>query len=393
MSGAGRRPDEAYTRRALDLAARGLGRTSPNPAVGAVVVADGEIVGEGWHQRAGEPHAEPIALAAAGDSARNATIYVSLEPCCHHGRTPPCTDAIIEAGIRRVVYACPDCDDRCAGQGAQALAAAGIEVTCGPLGEQARRLNEAYFKHKRTGLPFVTLKMACSLDGKTATRTGDSKWVTGEATRARVHQMRDQSDAVMVGIGTVLADDPRLTTRLADGEGRDALRVVVDPRARTPTDARVVAGESEADCLIAVTGDAPQERVEALQKGGAEVIMIRGAASQAVTRHPSSTRRSALQSATDFVDLLALMTELGRRDVMSVLLEGGGTLAAGAVAAGIVDKVVFFYAPKLIGGEAAPTALEGLGVETIAEALKADITAVERIGEDIMVEAYLCSQD
>lgn len=365
-------PDAVFMRRALDLAARGLGRTSPNPAVGAVVVVQGEIVGEGWHERAGCPHAEVVALAAAGPRARDATLYVTLEPCCHFGRTPPCTDAILAAGPRRVVYACPDCDERCAGQGAAALAARGLEVVCGPLGDEALRLNEAYFKHKRTGLPFVTLKLACSLDGKTATRTGESRWISGEQSRALVHELRDRSDAVMVGIGTVLRDDPRLDTRRVGGGGRNALRVVVDSRARTPLAARVLSAGSPGGCVIAVCHDAPPGRTAALRAAGAEVLSLPCAA-------PPQTG----------VDLAALMAELGRRAVMSVLLEGGATLAAGAVRAGVVDKVLLFVAPKLIGGAEAPGALGDLGVEALASAPALRFSRLERVGEDVLLEAYL----
>lgn len=373
------RLDEVFMARALELAARGLGRTSPNPAVGAVVVRDGEIVGEGFHERAGGLHAEPLALAQAGERARGATIYVSLEPCCHRGRTPPCTEAIIRAGIRRVVYACEDCDDRCAGEGARTLTRAGIETACGPLAEQARRLNEAYFKHKRTGLPFLTLKLALSLDGKTATAEGDSRWITGPAARERVHRMRDRSDAVMVGIKTVLADDPALTTRLPEG-GKDALRVVVDSGAHTPPTARVIAGGGPPGCVVAVSAPAPQEPVAAIERAGAEALIL------PLADYNDGSGRLG-------VDLRALMIALGRRDIMSILLEGGPTLAAGAVCAGIVDKFMLFCAPLLIGGTDAPPALGDLGVMKLAEAPRLRITAVERVGEDILVEAYPCSRD
>ncbi|MEN6547499.1 MAG: bifunctional diaminohydroxyphosphoribosylaminopyrimidine deaminase/5-amino-6-(5-phosphoribosylamino)uracil reductase RibD, partial [Armatimonadia bacterium] len=241
-----------YLQRAVELATRGLGRTAPNPPVGAVIVnTAGEIVGEGFHPRAGEPHAEALALRAAGDAAAGADLYCTLEPCCHHGRTPPCTEAIIAAGVRRVCYAMQDPDPRCAGGGAEALRAAGLEVSGPHVDETVTELYEPYLRHKQTGLPFVTLKLACSLDGKVATRTGDSRWITCEASRALVHRWRDQSDAVMVGIGTVLADDPRLTVRLAEdapssvgrglvpGQDRQPLRVVVDSTARTSPEAQV----------------------------------------------------------------------------------------------------------------------------------------------------------
>jgi diaminohydroxyphosphoribosylaminopyrimidine deaminase/5-amino-6-(5-phosphoribosylamino)uracil reductase len=364
--------NEAYMRRALELAARGLGRTSPNPAVGAVVVRAGAIVGEGHHRRAGAPHAEREALANAGEAAEGADLYVTLEPCCHRGRTPPCTEAIVEAGIARVAYACGDPDPRARGRGCRELEGAGIEVEAGMLEEEAERLNEAYLKHKRTGRPFVTLKLAMTLDGKIATRSGESRWITGEAARRRVHEMRDRSDAVMVGVGTVLADDPRLTTRGIEGR-RDALRVICDSRARTPPQAQVVRQESDAPCLVAVTGGADTERVEALEGAGAEVLSL-----------PARDGRT---------DLEALSLALGERDIMSVLLEGGGTLAWGALEAGIVDKVALFYAPMILGGEGAVPAVGGAGIERITDALRLRDMTVERVGDDLLVEGYVCSQD
>ncbi len=365
--------EASHMRRALELARRGLGRTAPNPAVGAVVVRDGQVVAEGWHHAAGQPHAEIEALAAAGEAARDADLYVTLEPCCHYGRTPPCTDAIIAAGIARVIYACSDVDPRVAGQGETILKAAGVEVISGLLGDEAKRTNEAYFKHKRTGLPFVTLKLACTLDGKVAGRTGDSKWVTGEQAREYVHQLRDQNDAVMVGIGTVLSDNPALTTRLPGDEGRDALRVVVDTQARTPADAAVIGPDSEAGCLIAVGQSAPEERVKALRTAGAVVVAL-----------PEDDRG---------VDLQALMAELGRRDVMGLLCEGGPRLAGSLLAAGLVDRLLLFYAPKLLGDAQALDAVVGLDIAQMAQALHLSIDDVERFGDDILLTVRLCSQD
>ena len=351
-------------RRALELAALGLGRTSPNPAVGAVVVRDDTVVGEGYHERAGGPHAERVGRARAGVAARGAAQYVTLEPCCHYGRTPPCTDAIIEAGIRRVIFASADPDIRAGGRGAQQLTAAGIEVEEGLLRDEADRLNEAYFKHKRTGRPFVTLKLA--------TRSGDSRWITGTAARARVHEMRNRSDAVMVGVGTVLADDPRLTTRGIEG-GRDAVRIVCDSHARTPPEAQVIREASEAPCLVAVTERAEQERLDGLSAAGAEVLVL-----------PADEGR---------VDLDALSVALGERDIMSVLLEGGGTLAWSALEAGMVDKVALFYAPMIIGGQEAVASVGGAGVERIDDAFRLQDITLQRWGDDLLVEGYVCSQD
>ncbi len=359
---------ERLMRRALELAELGLGRTSPNPAVGAVIARNGVIVGEGYHRRAGEPHAERIAIGGAGDAARGADLYVTLEPCCHHGRTPPCTDAIIEARMARVRYAMPDPDPRCAGGGEAALRVAGVEVEGGLLRAEAERLLEAYLKHRRTGLPFVTLKLAMSLDGAIATRTGDTRWVTCEDSRRLVHGMRDRADAVMVGVGTVLADDPALTTRDVPG-GRDALRVIGDSKARTPTDARVVAQDGDAGCIIAATGRAASDRLDALGRAGAEVLV--------------------LPSGHEGVDLPALMAALGERGVLSVLLEGGGRLAWGALRAGIVDKVALFYAPIIIGGDDAVRGVGGAGVERVADALSLREMTVTRVGRDLLVEGYL----
>ena len=359
---------ERFMRRALELAARGLGRTSPNPAVGAVVVRDGAIVGEGYHRRAGEAHAERIALGNAGDAARGAEMFVTLEPCCHHGRTPPCTDAIIEVGIRRVLYALRDPDPRCAGGGEAALLAAGVEVRGGLLAEEAARILEGYIRHRRTGRPLVTVKLAMSLDGRIATRTGDSRWITGERSRRLVHGMRDRSDAVMVGVGTVLADDPALTTRGVPG-GRDALRVVVDSRARTPDSATVIGRESPAECIIACTGAAPPERVEALRAAGAQVLV--------------------LPERAGHVDLTALMDALGERGALNVLIEGGGGLVAGALEAGVVDRVMLFYAPIIIGGREAVPGVGGAGPERVADALRLRDLTTTRVGAELLVEGYL----
>lgn len=369
-------PDVFYMRRALALAARGQGRTSPNPLVGAVVVQAGEIVGEGWHQRAGTPHAEVHALAQAGALARGATVYVTLEPCAHFGRTPPCTAALLEAGVQRVVAAMVDPNPRVSGQGLATLKAAGVETTVGVLEEEARRLNEAYVKYITTGRPFVLLKGALTLDGKIATSAGDSRWISGPDSRRLVHQLRDEYDAVLVGVNTVLRDDPRLTTRLADWgrtdphrPPRDPRRVIVDSQARTPPTAQVLRGGSAAPTLIATLASAPAERRAALEAAGAEVLLL-----------PARDGR---------VDLSALMEELGRREITSVLLEGGGTLNAGALAAGIVDKVLFFIAPKIAGGRDAPTPVEGPGVARMAEAWRVEKLQTRMVGGDVVVEGYV----
>ncbi len=370
--------DLKYMRRALELAERGLGRTSPNPVVGAVVVVSDKVVGEGFHRAAGQPHAEILALEEAGERAAGAELYVTLEPCSTEGRTPPCTDAIIAAGISRVVYTCEDCDPANSGRADQILSAAGIETLAGPLANEARQLNEAFFKHKNTGYPFITVKLACTLDGKIATRSGDARWITGKEAREFVHILRGRSDAVMVGRGTVAADDPALTTRTDRPDSRDAVRVVVDTRAQTPPTAQVIGVESDAPCLIAVAeaevGDnEAQRRTAKLQQAGAEIILV-----------PEKEGR---------VDLRELMRQLGSRDIMSVLVEGGSRLVGGLLEEGLVDKLLFFYAPKLLGDEQALSAISGMKVANISDAHSVRIHRVEQIGADILVTAYLCSPD
>jgi len=370
--------DLKYMKRALELAQRGLGRTSPNPAVGAVVVAGDQIVGEGFHRAAGEPHAEIIALEDADRQTAGAELYITLEPCSTEGRTPPCTEAIVAAGISRVVYACQDCDPSNAGRAAEILAAAGIETVTGVLKHEAHQLNEAFFKHKSSGYPFVTVKLACTLDGKIATRSGDARWITGKEAREFVHILRDRSDAVMVGRGTVATDDPSLTTRTDRPDSRDAVRVVVDTRAQTPPTAQVLSVESDAPCLIAVAGpevdgDEAQKRVAKLEQAGAEIILV-----------PEKDGR---------VDLKELMRQLGSRDIMSVLVEGGSRFVGGLLQEGLVDKLLLFYAPEILGDELALSAISGIKAEKISDAHSVRIHGVEQIGEDILVTAYLCSPD
>jgi len=374
-------------RRALVLARRG--RTSPNPMVGAVVVKDGAIVGEGCHRRAGDAHAEVVALQKAGDSARGATLYVSLEPCCHFGQTPPCTKALIAAGVEAVVAAMVDPNPKVSGLGLAELESARIKTAVGVLADEARKLNEAYIKFITTGLPFVTLKLAMTLDGKIATRTGDSRWVSCEESRRLVHKLRDRADAVLVGVGTVIVDDPELTARI----GRRVsypLRIVADSLARTPPASKVLAhhdvvagrraglqartGEAQETgrTIIAVTPAAPKENVRKLEQAGARIISVGEAG-----RH---------------VNLRALVRELGRMDVASLLIEGGGRIAASALSEGIVDKLMLFVAPKVAGGESAVTAVEGTGVASMADALRFGRMTVRKVGGDLLIEAYPCSQ-
>ena len=359
--------EEDFMREALLLAANARGRTAPNPLVGAVIVREGRIVGAGWHRKAGTPHAEVHALAMAGDLAHGATAYVTLEPCSHHGRTGPCAEALVKAGVKRVVTAMLDPNPLVAGKGKAMLEAAGVEVTVGVLAEEARRLNEAYLKWVTEKLPFVTLKTAMTLDGKIATAAGKSQWITGEAARRRVHEMRDVADAIVVGIGTVLADDPSLTTRLADGTGRNPVRVIVDSRARTPLAAKVVQ-DGAAKTLVAVTRAAPEERCAALEAAGVEVV-----------RAGEGER----------VDLAALMRLLAAREYTSVFVEGGGTLNFSLLAAGLVDKIHAFIAPKIVGGKDALTPVEGAGFAGLADAVVLTGLTAEQVAADILLTGYV----
>lgn len=336
--------------------------------VGAVVARGGRVVGEGYHPTVGKPHAEVFALERAGAAARRAALYVSLEPCCHRGRTPPCTDRIIESGVTRVVAAAIDPNPRVRGKGLAALRAAGIEVEVGLLEAEARRLNEAYWKHVTSSTPFVTLKMATSLDGKIATRTGDSRWITDERARAAAHRLRYEHDAIMVGVRTVIADDPELIARRGERVAKRPVRVVVDSRGRIPLKAKALVN-GDHPTIVAATERAPQRRCDALRRRGAEPLVF--------------------DNGRGRVDLSALLAELGRRGLQSVLMEGGGTLAASALEAGLVDKVVWFVAPVLVGGQRAPTGVEGEGVACIADALPLEEVKVRRLGRDVMIEGYL----
>lgn len=354
-------------RQSLALAARAAGRTSPNPMVGALVVRDGVVVSEGCHLCAGTPHAEAHALAAAGEAARGATVYVTLEPCCHHGRTGPCADALIAAGVKRVVAAMTDPNPKVCGQGLARLRAAGVEVVEGVLAAEAARLNEAFIKWVSTGMPFGIMKTAMTLDGKIATRSGRSKWITGPAARERGHRLRDACDAILVGVGTVLADDPALTARLPEGGGKNPLRIVADSTARTPPAAKVIR-DRQAPTLIAATAAAPAERVRALTAAGAEVLILP-------------------QTATG-VDLRALWRALGERRLTSVLVEGGAAVNAAALAANVIDKIYAFVAPKIFGGAAAPGPVGGAGVNEVAEAVALEDMDAEQVDGDILITAY-----
>lgn len=361
---------EHVMRRALELAARGLGRVEPNPPVGAVLVDDAlRRVGEGWHERFGGPHAEIAALAQAGDRSRGATLYVTLEPCCHHGKTPPCTEALIRAGVRKVVAAMVDPAPHAAGHGLQQLRQAGIEVEVGLLAHLARRLAGPFVKLATRRLPYVYAKWAMSLDGRIATRSGDSKWISSEESRRVVHALRGRMDAIVVGIGTVLADDPLLTARPPGP--RVAARVVVDSGARLPPDARLVASVDSAPVVAAVTDRAADERCTQLSQRGVEIV-----------------RLQAGPGGGDRVDLQQLLALLGGRQMTNVLVEGGGRLLGAFFDAGLIDEYHVFIAPRLIGGDQAPGPLRGTGIDGIAAALPlADVT-VRHTGGDVYLHGY-----
>jgi diaminohydroxyphosphoribosylaminopyrimidine deaminase/5-amino-6-(5-phosphoribosylamino)uracil reductase len=365
--------DREHVARAIALGRNGLGRVQPNPIVGAVVVRDGVVLGSGWHHDFGGPHAEVEAIADAGDQdLAGATIYVSLEPCCHQGKTPPCTHAILEAGIGRVVVASDDPSEKASGRGLGILRDEGVEVTVVPaddeLAVRARHDNQAFRKHARTGRPWVLFKSAMTLDGKVATQTGDSKWISGESSRARAHRWRATVDGVAVGVGTALADDPQLTARV-EGVAKQPTRIVFDSTARLPLDSQLVRAAPDQRLVVVTTRAAPRNAVEALENAGAEVIVTTG-------EHEPARVRDALD-------------RLGELGMASVLLEGGPHLAGAFFDAGEIDEVRLFLAPLLLGGRAARDPLEGEGVEQIADALRAQTLDCERVEDDLLISARL----
>jgi len=361
--------DRLYMNRALALAKRGWGRTNPNPLVGAVVVRDGRIVAEGYHARLGAAHAEAAAFANARENVRGGTLYVNLEPCSHHGRTPPCAEAVIKNGIRRAVVAMEDPNPLVAGRGIRLMQEAGIDVTVGLLADEAKHLNEIFVKYITKRRPFVILKAAMTLDGKISTATGDSKWITGEPARRQVHRIRDRVAAIMVGIGTILQDDPSLTTRLGSKKGSDPVRIVVDSTGRIPIGCRAIDSDSKAGMILATTSAIDPEKEARLIEKGVNVIKADGENGR--------------------VDLAALMDALHRLEIDSILLEGGGSLNAGALKAGIVDKVMVFIAPKIVGGADAKTPVAGSGILRMDDALRLRDVHVRKYGGDISVEGYV----
>jgi diaminohydroxyphosphoribosylaminopyrimidine deaminase / 5-amino-6-(5-phosphoribosylamino)uracil reductase len=362
--------DVRHLERTIELAGRARGQTSPNPMVGAVVVKDGRVIGEGVTQPPGEGHAEVLALEAAAGHTAGATMYVSLEPCCHHGRTPPCTDAILSAGIARVVIASDDPTPKAAGRGPGILRDEGVRVDFvdGDVADAARMLNQPFRKHARTGRPLVIFKSAMTLDGKVATRTGDSQWISGEASRARAHRWRAESDAVAVGIGTALVDDPRLTARI-EGVARQPRHVVFDSEGRLPIDSRLVKGVADVPLIVVCGRAASRTSVQALESAGVDVIVATG-----------ENEAARVENALD---------ELGAREIQSLLLEGGPHLAGAFVEAGEIDEARMFVAPLMLGGAKAKTAVEGIGVEQISSGLRALHMETERIEDDVLIIARL----
>lgn len=368
--------DTSYMEEALRLAEKARGRTSPNPMVGAVIVKDGHVIGKGYHTKAGSPHAEIEALNDAVEDPQGSILYVTLEPCCMYGKTPPCTDAIIRAGIRRVVAAMIDPDPRVKGKGCEQLRNAGIDVDVGILENQARRLNEAFITHKITGFPFVISKFAMSLDGKIATKIGDSKYITNEASRAYVHALRNQVDAIMVGIGTVLADDPLLTTRLkglratSEDAGHNPHRIILDTHLSIPLTANVVRDVSEAKTTIFTGEGIDQDKVTRLRERGVEI-------------------QSVEYDDYGKLNLKQILEVLGKHDVVSVLLEGGAEINGTAFIHHLVDKVLVFIAPLIIGGKDARSAVEGSGIETLSDAVRLSEITTQRFGDDMLIEGYV----
>ncbi|HWP96220.1 MAG TPA: bifunctional diaminohydroxyphosphoribosylaminopyrimidine deaminase/5-amino-6-(5-phosphoribosylamino)uracil reductase RibD [Syntrophomonadaceae bacterium] len=360
--------DLQYMNLALELASRARGRTSPNPIVGAVIVKDQDIIGRGYHKRAGMPHAEVEALREAGHLAQGATLYVSLEPCCHQGRTPPCTRAVIEAGIKRVVIATLDPNPLVAGKGMTTLQQAGITSEVGLLQDEAKRLNEFFFKYIQEQRPFVTLKVAMTLDGRIASHKGDSRWITSPVAREYVHHLRNAYDAIMVGIGTVLADDPQLNTRLDMEDRRDPVRVIIDGELDLPLKSRIAQSSHQQPSLLFCNKVKRDSQAQALQELGVEIIELGGEGSM--------------------VPLEPVLHELGRRGFCSLLLEGGAELNASMLGRRLVDKVHWMVAPKIIGGRTAPGPVGGPGLDLMEQALELKDVEYERLGPDVLFTAY-----
>jgi len=361
--------DQHYMRLALNLARKAEGQTSPNPIVGAVVIKSGKVVAGGYHKKAGLPHAEIVALRKAGSKARGADLYVNLEPCCHYGRTPPCTEAIITAGIKRVVIGIRDPNHLVSGKGMRFLRKKGVEVVTGILKRDCEKLNESFLKYISTGRPWVILKSALSLDGKIATRTGNSKWITGSKARDYVHQLRGKVDAVLVGAGTVRADDPRLTARPKKGGMRNPIRVIVAGKHSIPVSSKIFNNAHRERVIYATIASLPPARKKKLQKMGVVVLLIKHKRGQ--------------------VDLPLLMAKLGEMGITSVMIEGGSEISGSVFREKLVDKVIYFLAPKIIGGKNAPSPVGGRGVDQLKDFMQIKNMSVARLGDDLVVEGNI----
>jgi diaminohydroxyphosphoribosylaminopyrimidine deaminase/5-amino-6-(5-phosphoribosylamino)uracil reductase len=357
--------DEYWMKRALRFAEKGRGRTSPNPMVGAVLVKDDKVVGEGYHAKAGEAHAEIVALKKAGEKAKGAILYLNLEPCTHYGKTPPCAPQVIEAGVKHVVIGMEDPNPLIEGRGIEFLRRAGLAVQVGILEKECRKLNEAFCKFILEKVPFVILKVALTLDGKIATRDGNSKWISGEASRRLVHRLRDQVDGVLIGIGTVLRDDPMLTARIRGG--RDPYRIVLDSQLRIPEEAKVI-GTPPSKSVIATTELAPRDKIEKLEKRGVQVLI--------------------LDSKEGKVNLKSCLSKLGEIGIMNLMVEGGNHVNGSFLDEGLIDKFLFFLSPKLIGDHQALGIFGGRGVLNLQEAIALKEISTRKIGEDILIEGY-----
>ncbi len=365
-------PDERFMNLAIELALKGQGRVSPNPMVGAVIVKQGKIVGRGFHHQSGRPHAEINALRQAGRRAKGATLYLNLEPCCSFGKTPPCTDAIIKSGIKRVVVAARDQNPLNKG-GITILKKKGLKVKTGVLRQKARDLNESYFKFITQQSPFVVVKIAETLDGKIATASGNSKWITRPPARRYSHYLRGQTDAVLVGINTILRDNPLLTKQYPSS-ATSPVKIIVDSKSKLPLNAKILSRMSPAQTIVATTRSANKSKIKALQDKGVHVI----------TDLPSRQAKNSEER----LSLKSLMKRLAKLNITSVLIEGGGKIIASALEEKIVDKLLIFIAPKIIGGEKALTSVEGRGVKCINQAIRVRNLKIKRIGQDILIEGY-----
>ncbi|MGN7478254.1 bifunctional diaminohydroxyphosphoribosylaminopyrimidine deaminase/5-amino-6-(5-phosphoribosylamino)uracil reductase RibD [Solibacillus silvestris] len=359
--------DQDYMRLALQLAASAKGNTNPNPLVGAVIVKDGVVVGTGLHRKAGEPHAEVHAVHMAGEHAKDATIYVTLEPCSHYGKTPPCAKLVKESGVARVVVATEDPNPEVAGRGIQLLRNAGIEVDVGILQQEAQKLNERFIHNMLKARPFVSAKFAMTLDGKISTHNGHSQWITGEEARVDVHELRHEVDGILVGVQTVLNDNPKLTTRLKDGNGRNPVRIVLDSTLKTPINAHI-ADTAEARTIIIAGPDASRQKMQALEKQGVEIIQV--------------------AKGSNGLNIEAALKALYKHGITHLLVEGGGNVNASFLRSGLIDQYIVYIAPKVLGGKNSITPFTGADIDMIDAASKLEFDKVTRIGEDLRIIAY-----